>query len=110
MMLSIYKWEVILATIIQALTFTWSANNSLVVLGNAFFTTANFSNSGEIDVANNLNVTVTTENFINYGEIYVANKFNVITEFAFFNWYSATIGANATISADSFIIEAKIFF
>ena len=90
--------------------FTWSANNSLVVLGNAFFTTANFSNSGEIDVANNLNVTVTTENFINYGEIYVANKFNVITEFAFFNWYSATIGANATISADSFIIEAKIFF
>ena len=90
--------------------FTWSANNSLVVLGNAFFTTANFSNSGEIDVANNLNVTVTTENFINYGEIYVANKFNAeITEFAFFNWYSATIGANATISADSFIIEAQGF-
>ena len=43
--------------------FVWDTNNSLVVLGSASFNVDDFSNRGEIDVANDL--TISTNSFVN---------------------------------------------
>ena len=40
--------------------FTWGANDSLTVLGNANIVAAGFANSGNITVTDNLNLTVDT--------------------------------------------------
>ena len=74
--------------------FTWGAQNSLTVLGNASFNVDDFYNKGRIDVANNFNVIAGDDFFNTQNATISANNFSVLTQDRFYNLHNATISVN----------------
>ena len=75
--------------------FAWNTNNSLVVLGSAYFNVNGFYNRGTIDVANDFNLTAVDDFYNWYGATINTDSFNVLTQDRFYNLDSATINANS---------------
>ena len=84
--------------------FKLDANDSLVVLGSAFFNVDDFYNYGEIDVAKDLNVTAGNYFFNSYEATINTDNFNVTAGNYFFNSYGATI------NTDNFNVTAGNYF
>ena len=74
--------------------FTWGAQNSLTVLGNASFNVDDFYNKGKIDVANDFNVIAGDDFFNTQNATISANNFSVLTQDRFYNLHNATISVN----------------
>ena len=72
--------------------FTWGANDTLTVLGNASIDAASFNNSGTINVINSFDITAAAD-FDNSGTINVTNIFDITAAADFDN--SGTISANS---------------
>ena len=101
--------------------FTWGAQNSLTVLGNASFNVDDFYNKGRIDVANNFNViagddffntqnaTISADNFnVTAGDDFSNNRFSSTIVNAMFDFYSSTICSKSIESMRIALITLKV--
>ena len=106
-------------------SFSWHANNSLVVLGSASFNVDDFFNKGRIDVANDFNVIAGDDFYNTRNATIIANNFSVLLQDRFYNLLNSTIIANnfsvltqkrfhnlsnSTISVNDFNVTAGSLF
>ena len=85
--------------------FTWGANDTLTVSGNASIDAADFDNSGTINVTNSFDI-IAAADFDNSGTIAVTNIFDITAAADFTN--SGTITANSfNAIVDDFINESS---